>query len=115
MNILILGSGGREHALAWATAQNPKCDRLYVAPGNAGTAGMATNVALDIEDGAAVVDWAQANDINFVIVGPEAPLAAGVADALRAAGVTTFGPSPSGKLTVTPHSYRTAVATAKSC
>ena len=93
MNILILGSGGREHALAWATKQNPKCDKLFVAPGNAGTAELATNVALDIEDGAAVVDWAQANDINFVIVGPEAPLAAGVADALRGAGVTTFGPS----------------------
>ena len=58
MNILILGSGGREHALAWATAQNPKCDKLFVAPGNAGIAELATCVALDINDGAAVVTFA---------------------------------------------------------
>ena len=93
MNILILGSGGREHALAWAVMQNPKCDRLIVAPGNAGIAQIATCAALDIEDGGAVVAFAEENAIDFVIVGPEAPLAAGVADALRGAGILTFGPS----------------------
>jgi len=93
MNILILGSGGREHALAWAVAQNPKCDRLIVAPGNAGIAGVAECADLDIMDGAAVVEFCAEHAIDFLIVGPEAPLAAGVADAARAAGVLTFGPS----------------------
>ena len=93
MNILILGGGGREHALAWAVKQNPKCDRLIVAPGNAGIAMLAECADLDILDGAAVVTFAEENAVDFVIVGPEAPLAAGVADALRAAGVPVFGPS----------------------
>ena len=93
MNILILGSGGREHALAWAVLQNPKCDRLVVAPGNAGIAEIAECAALDILDGAAVADWACEESIDFVIVGPEAPLVAGVADALRQAGLTVLGPS----------------------
>ena len=93
MKILILGSGGREHALAWAVKQNPKCDQLFVAPGNAGIARVADCVALDIEDGAAIVSFAKENGIEFVIIGPEAPLAVGVADDLRAAGILTFGPS----------------------
>lgn len=93
MNILILGSGGREHSLAWAVMQNPKCDRLIVAPGNAGIAQIADCAALDIEDGGAVVSFAEENAIDFVIIGPEAPLAAGVADRLREAGVLVFGPS----------------------
>ncbi len=93
MNILILGSGGREHSLAWAVMQNPKCDRLIVAPGNAGIAQIAECASLDIENGGAVVNFAEANAIDFVIVGPEAPLAAGVADRLREAGVLVFGPS----------------------
>ncbi len=93
MNILILGSGGREHALAWAVKQNPKTDRLIVAPGNAGIAMLAECADLDILDGAAVVGFCAENAIDFVIVGPEAPLAAGVADACRAAGLLTFGPS----------------------
>ena len=93
MNILILGSGGREHALAWAVKQNPKTDRLIVAPGNAGIAGLAEVADIDILDGAAVVDFCGENAIDFVIIGPEAPLAAGVADACRAAGLLTFGPS----------------------
>ncbi|NOD75039.1 MULTISPECIES: phosphoribosylamine--glycine ligase [unclassified Ruegeria] len=93
MNILILGSGGREHSLAWAVLQNPKCDRLIVAPGNAGIAQIADCAALDIENGGAVVSFAEENAIDFVIVGPEAPLAAGVADRLREAGVLVFGPS----------------------
>ncbi|SLN26795.1 Phosphoribosylamine--glycine ligase [Pseudoruegeria aquimaris] len=93
MNILILGSGGREHALAWAVKQNPKCDRLIVAPGNAGIAAIAECAQLDAEDGGAVVTFAEENAIDFVIIGPEAPLAAGVADRLREAGILCFGPS----------------------
>ena len=93
MNILILGGGGREHALAWAVMQNPKCDRLIVAPGNAGIGAVAECAALDIEDGAAVAEFAVANSVDLVLIGPEAPLAAGVADQLRAAGLLCFGPS----------------------
>jgi len=93
MNILILGGGGREHALAWAVRQNPKCDRLIVAPGNAGIAAHAECADLDILDGSAVVTFAAESAIDFIIIGPEAPLAAGVADATRAAGLLTFGPS----------------------
>ncbi len=93
MNILILGSGGREHALAWAVKQNPKCDRLICAPGNAGMAAIAECAVLDINDGGAVVTFSEENAIDFVIIGPEAPLAAGVADRLRAAGILCFGPS----------------------
>jgi phosphoribosylamine---glycine ligase len=93
MNILILGSGGREHALAWAVKQNPKTDRLIVAPGNAGIAMLAECARIDSLDGAAVVSFCEENAIDFVIIGPEAPLAAGVADATRAAGLLTFGPS----------------------
>lgn len=93
MNILILGSGGREHALAWAIMQNPKCDKLIVAPGNAGIAAIADCADLDIMDGGAVCTFAEENAIDFVIVGPEAPLAAGVADRLRDAGCSVFGPS----------------------
>ncbi|MCG7622992.1 phosphoribosylamine--glycine ligase [Epibacterium sp. Ofav1-8] len=93
MNILILGSGGREHALAWAVMQNPKCDRLIVAPGNAGIAKIADCASLNADDGGAVVTFAEENAIDFVIVGPEAPLAAGVADRLRDAGILVFGPS----------------------
>ncbi|MBM7066146.1 phosphoribosylamine--glycine ligase [Actibacterium sp. 188UL27-1] len=93
MNILILGGGGREHALAWAVKQNPKCDRLIVAPGNAGIAALAECADLDICDRAAVVDFAEQNSVDFVIIGPEAPLAAGVADRLRDARIAVFGPS----------------------
>jgi phosphoribosylamine---glycine ligase len=93
MNILILGGGGREHALAWAFQQNPKCDRLIVAPGNAGIAAIAECAAIDMLDGHAVVTFAEENAIDFVVIGPEAPLAAGVSDACRAAGLLTFGPS----------------------
>jgi len=93
MNILILGGGGREHALAWAVMQNPKCDKLIVAPGNAGIAQIAECASLDIEDGGAVVEFSGENAIDLIIIGPEAPLAAGVADALRDAGFPVFGPS----------------------
>ncbi|MGV6848527.1 MAG: phosphoribosylamine--glycine ligase [Marinibacterium sp.] len=93
MNILILGGGGREHALAWAVLQNPKCDKLIVAPGNAGIARIAQCATLDIEDRSAVATFVAENAIDFVIVGPEAPLAAGVADRLREEGILVFGPS----------------------
>ncbi len=93
MNILILGSGGREHALAWAILQNPKCDRLIVAPGNAGIKQIAECASFDICDGGAVVEFAEAESIDFVVIGPETPLAAGVTDRLIEAGIPVFGPS----------------------
>ena len=93
MNILILGSGGREHALAWAIRQNPKCDRLFVAPGNPGIEPLARLAELDILSGAAVIGFCEENAIDLVVIGPEAPLAAGVADDLRAAGIQAIGPS----------------------
>ena len=93
MNILILGSGGREHSIAWAAMQNPKCDKLIVAPGNAGIAQIAESATLDIGNGTAVAEFCAANAVDFVIIGPEAPLAAGVADRLREAGLLVFGPS----------------------
>ena len=93
MNILILGSGGREHALAWAIRQNPKCDRLFVAPGNAGMESVARLADLEILSGPAVIGFCEENAIDLVVIGPEAPLAAGVADDLRAAGILAFGPS----------------------
>ena len=97
MNILVLGGGGREHAIAWALAKSPRTDSLYVAPGNGGTDGIAQNVPdLNPEDGQAVLAFVRENSIDFVVIGPEAPLVAGVADVLRAAGVPTFGPDAQG-------------------
>jgi phosphoribosylamine--glycine ligase len=93
MNILLLGSGGREHALAWKMAASPLADRLICAPGNAGIAREAECVALDIADHAAVIAFCRENGINFVVVGPEAPLCAGIVDDLEAAGIKAFGPS----------------------
>ena len=93
VNILVLGGGGREHALAWKIRQSPLCDRLVCAPGNGGIAQIADCVALDILDGAAVVEFCRGEGVDFVVIGPEAPLAAGVADALSAAGIASFGPS----------------------
>src|SRR5471032_1459245 len=93
MNILLLGSGGREHALAWKMAASPLCDRLYCAPGNAGIAREAEIVALDPADHAAVIAFCRARLIDFVVVGPEAPLCAGIVDDLEAAGIKTFGPT----------------------
>ncbi len=92
--ILLLGSGGREHALAWKLSQSPSCSELVVAPGNPGIAQVATlELALDILNGAAVAQYAKDKGIGLVVVGPEAPLAAGVADAVREAGIPVFGPS----------------------
>ena len=112
MNILILGSGGREHALAWAVLQNPKCDRLIVAPGNAGIDAIAECAALDIMDAGAVVRFAEEEAIDLVIVGPEAPLAAGVADRLREAGILTFGPSAAAAQLESSKSFTKAICDA---
>jgi phosphoribosylamine--glycine ligase len=93
MNILLLGSGGREDALAWRLAQSPSCARLIAAPGNPGIARWGRCVAIDPCDPAEVVALAKAEDAGLVVVGPEAPLVAGVGDALRAAGIAVFGPN----------------------
>jgi phosphoribosylamine---glycine ligase len=93
MNILLLGAGGREHALAWKMAASPLTDRLYCAPGNAGIAREAECVALDLTDHAAVITFCRSNAVDFVVVGPEALLCAGIVDDLEAAGIKAFGPT----------------------
>ncbi|RTL28114.1 MAG: phosphoribosylamine--glycine ligase [Burkholderiales bacterium] len=93
MNILVIGSGGREHALAWKLAQSPKAQKVYVAPGNGGTARDPRLVNVPITDVKALADFAQNNKINLTVVGPEAPLAAGVVDEFRARGLRIFGPT----------------------
>ncbi|HSF12478.1 MAG TPA: phosphoribosylamine--glycine ligase [Erythrobacter sp.] len=93
MNILLLGSGGREHALAWKLAQSPACICLYAAPGNPGIAEEAECVALDVTDHAAVIAFCESHAIDLVVVGPEAPLVDGLSDSLRAVGIPVFGPS----------------------
>src|SRR5690348_3377106 len=93
MNILLLGSGGREHALAWAISASPLTSRLICAPGNAGIAQVAECVPLDLGDHKAITDYATANKIDFVVIGPEGPLVAGLVDDLEAAGIRAFGPS----------------------
>ena len=97
MNILVLGSGGREHAITWALAKSPNTDELYVTPGNGGTAGIATNIpGIDINDAEAVLGFSRDRNIDLVVIGPEAPLVAGVADVLRDAGIAVFGPNAEG-------------------
>ncbi len=93
MNILLIGSGGREHALAWKIAASPMLTRLYAAPGNPGIAREAECVGLDAGDHAATADFCREKSIDLVVVGPEGPLVAGLGDALRAAGIRVFGPS----------------------
>jgi len=93
MNILLIGSGGREHALAWKIAASPLTDRLWCAPGNAGIAQEAEIAALDVENHAAVIAFCRENKVDFVVVGPEAPMVAGLVDDLEAAGIRAFGPS----------------------
>ena len=92
MNILLLGSGGREHALAWKIAASPLLTKLWCAPGNAGIAREAECVALDIANHPAVIDFCKRNAVDLVVVGPETPLAAGIVDDLAAAGIKAFGP-----------------------
>lgn len=93
MKILIIGSGGREHAIAWKVAQSPRCSEIFIAPGNAGTAMLGKNIPIGAEDVPALAAFATENAIDLVIVGPETALAAGVADALHAAGIRVFGPT----------------------
>ena len=93
MNILILGSGGREHSLAWAIKQNPKCDNIFVAPGNAGIAQIANCISVDILNATQIVNTVKEYNIDFVLIGPEAPLAEGVSDILQREGILTLGPS----------------------
>ncbi|MEL7429788.1 MAG: phosphoribosylamine--glycine ligase [Pseudomonadota bacterium] len=93
MNILLIGSGGREHALAWKLAQSPLCDTLYCSPGNPGIAKHASCINLDATDHDAVIAYCRKHEIGFVVVGPEAPLVAGLVDDLEEAGIDAFGPS----------------------
>ncbi|MHA7774260.1 phosphoribosylamine--glycine ligase [Roseibium sp. M-1] len=93
MKLLLIGSGGREHALAWALAKSPRLTKLYAAPGNAGIAGVAELTDLDVNDHQAVIGFCRAKEIDFVVVGPEAPLVAGLVNDLDAAGIKAFGPS----------------------
>ena len=100
MNILLLGSGGREHAIAWKIAQSPKVDNLYIAPGNAGTANVGTNVNIKADDFEAIKAFVLENNVNMVVVGPEDPLVKGVYDFFKndsaLAGIPVIGPSKAG-------------------
>lgn len=96
MRVLIVGGGGREHALAWKLSQSPLLSELYCAPGNAGIASLAECLEIKADDVAALTEWAVAHKIDLVVVGPEAPLAAGLGDELRAAGLAVFGPGRDG-------------------
>ena len=93
MNIMILGSGGREHSLAWAIKKNPKCDKIFVAPGNAGIAQIAKCININILDAGQILKSVREHSIDFVLIGPEAPLAEGVSDILKKEGILTLGPS----------------------
>ncbi len=93
MNVLLIGSGGREHALAWAISASPLLTKLYCAPGNPGIAQVAEIASIDVTNHAAVIIFCQTHDIGFVVVGPEAPLVAGLVDDLKAVGIKAFGPS----------------------
>ena len=96
IDILLLGSGGREHALAKKLSESPRCGKLYIAPGNGGTLSVGENVAIDEADPEVVADFVKGAGIGLVVIGPEAPLVAGVADAVRALGVPCFGPGAAG-------------------
>ena len=94
MNVLIIGSGGREHAITWKVVQSPRADKVFVLPGNPGTVQIAENVeGISVDDHAAVINFCKTNQIDLVIVGPEAPLANGLVDSLSAAGIRCFGPN----------------------
>ena len=93
MKVLVVGSGGREHALCWAISKSPKCEKLYAAPGNAGIADVAECVKVKAEDVDGIVKFAKSEKIDFVVVGPEAPLVDGLVDKLEKAKIKAFGPS----------------------
>ena len=118
MNVLIVGSGGREHALAWKISQSTRVKDVFVAPGNAGTAIDAVNVDLDLDDYAAMVRYAKSNGVGLTVVGPEVPLANGIVDVFEAEGLKIFGPAkPAAQLeaskTVEAESKASALAAAK--
>jgi phosphoribosylamine--glycine ligase len=96
MDVLVLGSGGREHALAWRIGRSPSAGRVYVAPGNPGTSEVGTNVALNLSDFEEITKYVKSAGIQLVVVGPENPLADGIADYLRGHGISTFGPGKDG-------------------
>ncbi|HMO15066.1 MAG TPA: phosphoribosylamine--glycine ligase [Pirellulaceae bacterium] len=93
MNVLVIGSGAREHALAWKISQSPLCSRLYVAPGNAGTELDAENVSIDVDDFSEIARFASQNKVELVVVGPEQPLCEGIVDVLSEQGIRAFGPT----------------------
>ncbi|MBT4342206.1 MAG: phosphoribosylamine--glycine ligase, partial [Chloroflexi bacterium] len=93
MKVLLIGSGGREHAMAWKFAQSPKITELLIAPGNAGTAEVGTNVDIGVDDHADIVEFAKNEKIGLVVVAPDQPIVDGLCDLLRQSGITTFGPS----------------------
>ena len=93
MKVLLIGNGGREHALAWRLAASPRVTQLFVAPGNPGTAQLAENIAIAVNDFDGIEKFVRRSAIDFVVIGPEDPLAAGLTDRLIAAGVKVFGPS----------------------
>ena len=93
MNVLVVGNGGREHALAWKLSQSSRCDRVFVAPGNAGTAIDAENVDIPGDDIPRLIEFAKQNQVGLTVIGPEAPLALGIVDAFQEAGLRVFGPA----------------------
>ena len=93
MNVLLIGSGGREHALAWAIKASPLLSKLYCAPGNGGISDVAECVALPVADHQAIIQFCKQNNVDFVIIGPEAPLVAGIVDDLTTASIKCFGPT----------------------
>ena len=113
MNVLLIGSGGREHALAWALSASPLLAKLYCAPGNAGIEACAECVPLDIVDHGAVIDFCRAREIGLVVIGPEAPMVAGLSDDLRAAGIKTFGTGKDGAQLEGSKAFTKALCTAK--
>ena len=92
MKILVVGSGGREHAMTWKIAQSKLVEKIYCAPGNAGTADLAENIAINAEDISGIVKFSKENKIDLVVVGPEVPLTLGLVDELEKAGIKAFGP-----------------------
>ena len=93
MQVLVIGGGGREHTLVWKLAQSPSVDKVYAAPGNPGMKNLAECVDLDVTNLEGLADWAEEHQIDLTVVGPEAPLVAGIVDVFRGRGLTIFGPS----------------------
>ena len=102
MNLLVIGGGGREHALAWKLSQSSLADRVFCAPGNAGTAVDAENVDIAADDIPALIQFASQNEVELVVVGPEVPLCDGIVDALKAKNIRAFGPSKNCLLYTSP-------------